>query len=63
MSELAEQRRRERARDCPHDVNDLLKKERQYIPNIGTAPRGLVWCDDCHAWIGFEFDGGGEHER
>lgn len=49
-------------RPCPHDVNVLLAKEREYIPNMGTKKGDFVWCDDCHQWVGFEFDGDGKHE-
>ena len=42
--------------ECPHALKDLLEKERKYIPAIGKASDGLVWCDDCKTWVGFEVD-------
>lgn len=44
----------EARRNCPHDVNDLLKQEREYMP-VPCGKDGLVWCDGCKVWIPFEW--------
>jgi hypothetical protein len=57
MSAAWDTAQRERAKNCPHDVNELLQKEREYMPAMTNGKGGRVWCDDCKAWVGFEFDG------
>lgn len=50
------ERELEARRNCPHDVNELLQKERQFMPwPPGQKSKGLVFCDGCHVWIPFEF--------
>lgn len=49
------QREVERRKNCQHDVNAMLQKERQFMPwPPGSRTAGLVWCADCLVWIPFE---------
>jgi hypothetical protein len=53
---ISEQVERQRRKDCQHDVNALIQKERQYMPGLGNPRVGCrVWCDDCGVWIPFDF--------
>jgi hypothetical protein len=45
----------QRIRDCQHDVNELLKKKREYMPVPCSKRDAMVWCDDCKVWIPFEW--------
>lgn len=39
---------------CPHDVNELLAKERQYMPLLSKSS-SAVWCDECRHWVPFDW--------
>lgn len=39
---------------CPHDVNELLKREREY--SRWNEHSGAVWCADCRCWIWFTWE-------
>jgi hypothetical protein len=47
----------EARKNCPHDVNAMLKQERTFMPwPPGSKSEGFAWCDDCKVWIPFFFE-------
>jgi hypothetical protein len=55
-AERKERMQKARAKACQHELSDLFKKEGQWMPHPFTKGRGAVWCDECKAWISFEFN-------
>ncbi len=56
---LSEARQRELIKNCQHDIDEMLRTERRYIPLFNKRD-GLAWCDACKVWIPFEFSAGAE---